>query len=120
MVGGADDETDPDAIAALGPGEGSEDDLVHLGAGTEQETAVERPAGHFDQGALIWDEADSSAHTPIRRKKWAPLTNHCRSVAYRDKRGVLEILGGSPANWVAPRSRSPLAGRRSIVYRDQI
>src|ERR1700709_2404293 len=75
MAGGADDETDPDAIAALGPGEGPEDDLVHLGAGTEQETAVERPAGHFDQGALIWDEANSSAHAPIRRKKWPPLTN---------------------------------------------
>jgi hypothetical protein len=23
---------------------------------------VQRPAGYLDQGALVWDEADSSAH----------------------------------------------------------
>lgn len=33
VIGGADDETDPDAIAAFGPGEGPEEDLVQLGSG---------------------------------------------------------------------------------------
>lgn len=62
MIGDADETADPDSIAVLGPGEGPDDDLVQIGTGTEQETTVERPAGHFDQGTPVWDEADSSAH----------------------------------------------------------
>jgi hypothetical protein len=60
----ADEEADPDLVALLGPGEGPDDDLVHQGTGTEQETAVEGPAGHLDQGSSFGYEAESSAHTP--------------------------------------------------------
>src|SRR4051812_24364457 len=68
VVGDADEEADPDFVALLGPGEGPNDDLVQHGTGTEQGTAVERPAGHLDQGSSFGDEAESSAHTLGRRK----------------------------------------------------
>jgi hypothetical protein len=68
VVPNADEEADLDLVALLGPGEGPDDDLVHQGTGTEQGTAVERPAGHLDQGSSFWDKAKSSAHTQIRRK----------------------------------------------------
>jgi hypothetical protein len=68
VVRGADKKADPDAIALLGPGKGPKDDLVQPGTGTEQEAAVECPAGHFHQGALFWDEAEVSTHAGIRRK----------------------------------------------------
>jgi hypothetical protein len=71
VVGDADEETDPDLVALLGPGEGPDDDLVQQGTGTEQGKAVERPAGHFDQGSSFGDEAESSAHT-LRRRKNGP------------------------------------------------
>jgi hypothetical protein len=48
VVGDADEGADPDTVAAFGSGEGSDDDLVHHRAGTEEESAVEGPAGHFD------------------------------------------------------------------------
>src|SRR4051812_3285760 len=65
MIGQPYEETDPDLVVALlGPGEGPDDDLVHQGTGTEQETAVEGTAGDLDQGSSFGDEADSSAHTP--------------------------------------------------------
>jgi hypothetical protein len=64
MVRQKGEPTDPDWVEALRSGKGPEDDLVQRPAGSEQETAVERPAGHFDQCALFWDEAESSAHTP--------------------------------------------------------
>jgi hypothetical protein len=68
VVGDTDEEADLNLVTLLGPGEGPDDDLVHQGTGAEQETAVERPAGHFHQGSSFWDEAKSSAHTQIRRK----------------------------------------------------
>ena len=89
MVGDADEEADPDAVAALGPGEGSDEDLIHHRAGAKEEAAVERPAGHFDQGSSFWDEAESSAHEPIGRKKWPPLTNPVLSITSRHDFGVL-------------------------------
>src|SRR3954468_9234185 len=65
MIGDAHEETDPDLVVALlGPGEGPDDDLVQLGTGTEQETALEGPAGHLDQSPSFGDETESSAHTP--------------------------------------------------------
>ena len=54
--------TDAHRVAALRPGEGPEDDRVQLRAGAEEEAAVERPAGDLDQGAVVWDEAESSTH----------------------------------------------------------
>jgi hypothetical protein len=71
MVRGADEKTDPDTMPLFDPGEGPKEDLVQPGTGTEQEAAVECPAGHFHQGAFVGDEAESSAHAPIRRKKGA-------------------------------------------------
>src|SRR3954462_11019577 len=64
MVREAYEETDLDLVALLGPGEGPDDDLVHQGTGTEQETAVEGTAGDLDQGSSCGDVADSSAHHP--------------------------------------------------------
>jgi hypothetical protein len=68
VVGDADQEADPDLVTALGPGEGPDEDLVELGTGAEQGTAMERPAGDLGQGSFLWDEAESSAHAQIRRK----------------------------------------------------
>jgi hypothetical protein len=79
---------------------------------------VERPAGHLDQRALFWDEAKSSAHAQIRRKKWPPLTNLHRSAAYKanleafDNFRDLRIPANQRIRWhFAPVARSP--GRRS-------
>src|SRR4029077_57562 len=40
-----DEGDDPHRVATLRPGEGPDDDRVQLGAGTEEEAAVERPVG---------------------------------------------------------------------------
>src|SRR5436305_11953329 len=65
MIGDAHEEADPGLVVALlGPGEGPDDDLVQLGTGTEQETALEGPAGHLDQGSSFGDETEFSAHHP--------------------------------------------------------
>jgi hypothetical protein len=52
---------------------------------------VERPAGHLDQGSSFWNEAESSAHTLRRRKKWSPLTKPYLSIASTQGFGVLRI-----------------------------
>src|ERR1700748_43921 len=64
VVRDADEETDLDRVALLGPGEGPDDDLVHQGTGTEQEAAVEGPAGDLHKSSPFWDETESSAHHP--------------------------------------------------------
>jgi hypothetical protein len=67
MRGGEHVPADTDAVAALGPPEDADDNLVELPAGTKEETAVDRTAGDLDQGTLVWDVAKSSAHAGIRR-----------------------------------------------------
>ena len=75
MVGEPYEETDPDLVVALlGPGEGPDDDLVHQGTGTEQETAVEGTAGDLDQGSSFWDVAIRRLISPLRRRKIGPKT----------------------------------------------
>lgn len=69
MVGKKSETADLDRVETLRPGESPDDDLVHRGTGTEQETAVERPAGHLHQRASFWNEAESSAHAHTGRKK---------------------------------------------------
>jgi hypothetical protein len=53
---------DPHWISALGPGEGSQEDGIEGRPGPKEEAALERPASYLDQGARVWDEADSSTH----------------------------------------------------------
>jgi hypothetical protein len=55
-----------DRVALLGSSEHSKDELVELSAGPEQEAALEGSAGDLDQGTAVWDEAESSAHTPYK------------------------------------------------------
>jgi hypothetical protein len=62
VVGEEHEGADPHRIELLGPGEGSEDQEVEPRPGPEEEAAVERPEGHLDQGARVWDEANGSAH----------------------------------------------------------
>src|SRR3954453_22320339 len=108
MIGQPYEETDPDLVVALlGPGEGPDDDLVHQGTGTEQETAVEGTAGDLDQGSSFGDEADSSAHTPEDGKSGPKLIRPrtawvCEggvtglfSVSERYLRRALRELGGT-------------------------
>src|SRR4029077_7171120 len=57
--------TDADLIEALGPSEDADDDLVELRAGPKEVTAVEGAGGDLDQGTVVRDEAESSAHAPI-------------------------------------------------------
>jgi hypothetical protein len=64
VVGQEREGADPHRVERLRPGEGSQDDGVQHRSWAEQEAAVERPAGHLDQGAVVWNEAESSAHAP--------------------------------------------------------
>src|SRR3954468_18188598 len=114
MIGQPYEETDPDLVVALlGPGEGPDDDLVHQGTGTEQETAVEGTAGDLDQGSSFGDEADSSAHTPDDGKSGPKLIRP--RTAWVCKGGVTGLFSVSErylrrlsANWAAPRRRPQL------------
>src|SRR5436305_6461068 len=56
-------------MALLGPGEGPDDDLVQHGTGTEQEPAVEGPAGDLHKRSSFWNESESSAHHPQKTEK---------------------------------------------------
>jgi hypothetical protein len=64
VIGQEREGADPHRVERLCPGERPEDDRVEHRSWAEQEAAVERPAGHLDQGAVVWDEAESSAHAP--------------------------------------------------------
>ncbi len=52
-----------DLEGSLGASEDTDDDLIELLAGSQQQSSVDRPAGDLDQGAAIRDEAKFSAHT---------------------------------------------------------
>jgi site-specific DNA recombinase len=54
---------DLDSVAFLGSAQEAEHDLVELMARPQEETAVDRPGGDFDEGLLARDEAQRSAHT---------------------------------------------------------
>jgi hypothetical protein len=51
LIRGEEEGNDPHRVAALGLGEGSQDDGIEGGPGPKEEAALERPAGYFDQGA---------------------------------------------------------------------
>jgi hypothetical protein len=51
VVRGKEEGDDAHRVAALGPGEGSQDDGIEGGPGPKEEAALERPAGYLDQGA---------------------------------------------------------------------
>ena len=62
VIGNKGKSTDPYRIERLRPGEGSQDDGIEGRPGPKEEAALERPAGHFDQGAWGRDEAELSTH----------------------------------------------------------
>src|SRR3954466_3142869 len=117
------EETDPDLVVALlGPGEGPDDDLVHQGTGTEQETAVEGTAGDLDRGSSFGDEADSSAHTPEDGKS-GPKLIRPRTAWVCEGGGVTGLFSVSErnlrrlsANWAAPR-RAPRRAQVGVAPR---
>src|SRR4051812_43350103 len=89
MIGEPYEETDLDLVVALlGPGEGPDDDLVHQGTGTEQETAVEGTAGDLHTGSSFWDESDSSAHHPQKTE------NRSRNLLVLEPLGFARGVGG--------------------------
>jgi hypothetical protein len=50
-----------------GAGEDADEDLIEQGRGTEEEQAVDGPAGDLDQAAAaLVDEAQWSSHTPLK------------------------------------------------------
>jgi hypothetical protein len=65
MIGGEGESADPHRVETLRPGDGSQDDRIEDRSRAKQEAAVERPAGHLDQGARVWDETKSSAHADL-------------------------------------------------------
>jgi hypothetical protein len=55
-----------DLVEALGSSEDAQDDLVELLAGAEEIAAVESAGSDLDQGTIVRDKAESSAHAPYK------------------------------------------------------
>ena len=56
---------------SLSPAEDAEDDVVELGAGPEEEAALNGSAGNLDEGASFRDESQSPGHGGHGRGKAA-------------------------------------------------
>jgi hypothetical protein len=54
--GGKHVPADAHLVAALGPSQDADDDLVELPARPKEETAVDGAAGDLDQGTAVWDK----------------------------------------------------------------
>src|SRR6185295_13837794 len=66
MVAQDDESRDLDAIAALGAGEGAQDDLVEQRVGPEQEAALDRAAGDVEESAPFGSMTESAGHGGAR------------------------------------------------------
>ena len=62
MIGQAAEGRDLDAVASLGPGEHTDDDLVEPASGPEEEPAVDGAAGDLEESAAFGSVADLSCH----------------------------------------------------------
>jgi hypothetical protein len=62
VVGQEDVCADLDLVETGRAGEGAAHNAVERALRAEEETALEGTAGDFDEGALGWDETESSAH----------------------------------------------------------
>ena len=68
MIGNKGESDEADAIEPLAAGEGADDDLVQRVAGPQEQTAVDGPAGHLNQGSSVRDKAQKSGHALYSRK----------------------------------------------------
>src|SRR6185295_10331171 len=66
VVGQEDESRELDAVAALGPCQGSQDDLVEQKAGPEQEAALDRAAGDVEESAPFGSMTESASHSGAR------------------------------------------------------
>lgn len=58
---------DLDRVQPLGAADDAEDETAHFGPRNQEQPALHRPAGDFDQGSRGWDVAELS-HAHGRRK----------------------------------------------------
>lgn len=73
MVRHEDAVVDGDAVDPLGTAEDAHDYGVELGAGSQQEAALESSGGDFDDGAFRGNETQSSRHLSLEDGKSAAV-----------------------------------------------